>query len=343
MKNFFRICFLLVLLTDCSTEFNPILPADPTPLIYGVINPQDSFYYIRLIKTFAGEGSAYDMAKIADSIYYTHARVFLETRDLSGTLVEKVELEECTINDRLPGIFATTPNRIFRTDASKIHLRPEYYSALNKSYDLNLRVEALIPGYTDTVHSQTRLRSVPKITQPRSAISSVYFYSDNSFWMQWTDTNSESLFQILVRMHYTDFLEDGTQREMIAEWVLTGIEVNSSSYSGGVRKVCSYYFRPENFYSQVRSVISADPEVDVRVCGKIDFIVLASNIEIENYENVYEIADDYHEAGYTNVENGYGLFSTYTETGVYGLTLGYTELDSLSNGKYTKQLKFVHY
>jgi len=160
--------------------------------------------------------------------------------------------------------------------------------------------------------------------------------------MQWMDTDTGSMYQILVRMHYTDYLYDN-EREMVAEWVLTGINVNLTSFPGGERKVYSYYFRPENFFSQIRGVIKTDPEVEARVCGKIDFVVLSSNRELEYYRNVYEISDDYHEAGYTNIENGFGLFTTYSSTGMYGMTLGPDELDSLLKGMYTKQLKFKNY
>ncbi|MCX6223520.1 MAG: hypothetical protein NTV01_01990 [Bacteroidia bacterium] len=205
-----------------------------------------------------------------------------------------------------------------------------------------MHLEAVIPGYPDTIRSVTRLRTVPKLMEPRSIFVKVYFYNDYPFWMQWMDTDTESMYQILVRMHYTDFLYDG-EREMVAEWVLTGIDVNLTSFPGGQRKVYSYYFRPENFYSKVRSVIKEDPEVEARLCKKLDFIVLSSNREMEYYRNVYEISDDYHGAGYSNIENGYGLFTTYSSTGIYGMTLGPDELDSLANGKYTKKLKFKNY
>jgi len=342
MKNLCRISFFLIMISSCEAGFNPNITSNPTPLVYGIISPQDSLYYIRLTKTFIGEGNALDFARIPDSIYYRNALIFLETRNLKGKLIERVQMEECIIEDRLQGIFSTSPNRIFRTDASRIHLRPEFFSVAGLSYDLNLHLEAVIPGYPDTIRSVTRLRSVPRLTEPRSTFGKVYFYNDNPFWMQWSDTNGESMFQILVRMHYTDFLYD-EKREMVAEWVLTGIETNLTSFPGGERKIYSYYFRPENFFSQIRSVIKADPEVEARVCGKLDFAVLSSNRELEYYRNVYEISDDYHEAGYTNIVNGYGLFTTYSSTGIYGMTLGQIELDSLANGKYTRGLKFKNY
>lgn len=342
LKNFCVISLFLVIAGSCESHFSSMIPSDPTPLLYGIINPQDSIYSIRLTKTFIGEGDARIFAGIPDSIYYQDARVFLETRDLKGKTLERVELEERIIEGRLPGIFAVSPNRVFQTDASKIHLRPEFFSGSGQSYELNLHVFAVIPGHADTIRSVTRLRTVPRLTEPRSTFVKVYFYTEYPFGLQWMDTNAESSFQILISMHYTDFLYDD-ERKMVASWVLTGISTNLTSFPGSDRKVYSYYFRPENFYSHIRNAITADPEVEVRVFEKLDFLVLSANREMEYYRNAYEIADDYHEAGYTNIENGYGLFTTYSSVGINGMMLGETELDSLVYGEYTKNLKFRKY
>ncbi len=342
IKNFRHITLLAILFCSCEVEFNPNIATKSTPLVYGIINPADSLYSIRLTKTYNGAGNAYDFARIPDSIYFKDARVYLETRDASGKKIESVELDETVIDDRVPGIFATTPNRVFQTDVTKIHLRPEYFASIGQPYNVQLSVRAVIPGYADQVTAWSHLRTIPKLIQPQYLFQKVYFYTEEPFWMQWSDTNSESYFEIVVRMHYTDFLYDD-QREMTAEWVLTGIVANMVSFPGGERKVYSYYFRPENFFAKIRSVIKEDSEVEARVCRKLDFIVLSSNREMEYYRSVYAISDDYHGAGYTNIKNGFGLFTTNSSVGVFGLALGQQDLDSLAKGKYTSKLKFKNY
>jgi hypothetical protein len=340
LKFLFPVLPALVMLTGCSDIFEPNIPSTPIPVIYGVISPQDSTYSVRLTKTFIGAGNALDYARIPDSIYYANAKVFLETRNLTGGLISRTELQERTIEARLPGIFATAPNRIFQTDASQIRLRPEDFPT--DAYNLNLWLKVVVPGQADTISAATRLRTIPRLTEPRYTFVRVYFYTEEPFLMEWYDTNKESYFQILVRMHYTDFLYDG-EREMTAEWVLSGIETNMTGYPGGGHKYYSYYFRPENFYAKVRSVIPPDPEVEARICRKVDFIVLSSNREMEYYRDVYEISDDYHGTGYSNITNGFGIFTTYSSTGIYGLELGRTEQDSLAAGRYTRHLRFRSY
>lgn len=331
--------FAASILWGCSSDFEPNLSSDPIPVVYGVIHPEDSLYPVRLTKTFIGPASALHYARVPDSLYFKGARVFLETRNLKDELIERVELVETVIDDKEDGLFAEIPNRVFQTDASKIHLRPFYFAEKGIPYNINLHLTAEIPGYDQPVTAQTRLRYAPKITEPRVLFMKIYLYGESTFWMQWNDTNADGLYEILVRMHYTDFLDE-EEREMTAKWVLTGITVNESSFPGGTRKIYSYYFRPDNFYSKIRASVPDDPMVVARVAGTVDFIILSSNREMEYYQEIYEISDDYHGSGYSNIQNGIGLFTTYTSNGIYGLSLGQTELDSLANGKYTKLLKF---
>jgi hypothetical protein len=343
LRRIFILILSLAGLNSCrENEFNPNLIADPTPVVYGIIHPQDSIYSVRLTKTFNGAGSAYDMARIKDSLYFQGARVYFETRTSNGKLVERVELVETVIEDRLPGIFAETPNVIYQTDASRLHIRPEYFLSQGKDYNLSLNLIAEIPGASVPVTAATQLRTLPRITKPQFSFMKVYFYSEEPFGMEWMDTNDDSDFEILVRLKYRDFLYD-EQRDQVASWVLTGVDVNGTSFPGGERTVYSYYFRPENFYAKLAASIGDDPEVEARVAQNLDFIILSTNREMQFYRDIYEISDDYHGSGYSNIQNGLGLFTTYSSAGIYNLLLGQTELDSLAKGRYTKHLRFKNW
>ncbi len=44
--------------------------SDPTPIVYGILCPDDSIHYIRLTKSFISESSPWDEAKIPYSQYF---------------------------------------------------------------------------------------------------------------------------------------------------------------------------------------------------------------------------------------------------------------------------------
>jgi hypothetical protein len=80
-----------------------------------------------------------------------------------------------------------------------------------------------------------------------------------------------------------------------------------------------------------------------RVIRNVDFVILTSDYSIHDYNHISEISDDYRGASFSNIENGFGLFTTFNTIGVTKLRLGQRELDSLAFGKYTKHLNFKNW
>ena len=324
---------------SCSSDFEPHILSKPTPVVYGVINPQDSLYQIRLTKSFIGPGNAYDYALISDSLFYDNARIFLESRNYKGVVLEKAELMPVEIVPREKGIFARVPNTVYQTDFNAISLRPEVLASQGIPYEIDLFLLVEIPGYPDFIESHTRLKVPPKIINPKGSFQKVYFYSEEPFRMEWTHSSPDTYFEIQVVLHYKEVLDEG-EREAVVDWNLTGIELNETNLPGGSRTIYTYYFRPERFYSQLRAAIPINPEVKSRLIRNVDFIILTSDGAIGEYNDIEQIADDYNGASFTNILNGLGLFASYNTLGIYGLRLGQRELDSLALGSYTGHLNF---
>jgi len=331
-----------ILGVSCSSDFEPHIMAEPTPVVYGIINPYDSLYNIRLTKSFIGPGNAYEYARVADSIYYSDARVFLESKNFSGKTLDRVELFPLEIEPRSPGIFTSSPNIVYQTDYKSIRLRPEMLSEDGIPYNIDLFLEISVPGRPELSTAMTRLKKEPRIINPKGNFQKVYFYGELPFYMEWTHDETDTYFEIKVVMRYREVLEEG-EREAEVYWVLTGIEPNEVNFPGGTRTIYSYYFRPENFYSQIRAAVPKDPEVKGRVIRNLDFIILSSDGTIKEYNEVNQIADDYRGSSYSNILNGLGIFSAFIEKGVYNQRLGQRELDSLAFGIYTKHLNFKNW
>lgn len=323
----------------CSSEFDAQIMSEPTPVIYGIINPADSLYQIRLTKSFIGPGSAYLYAANPDSIYYDNARVFLESHNFSGKLIDRTELFPREIEVRESGIFVREPNTIYETDFKSIRLRPEILEGDGIPFNIDLYIKIEIPGNAEPTEAVTRLKSDPRIIAPRGNFQKVYFYGESPFFMEWAHSDPDTYFEIKVVMRYREILVDG-ERDTEVFWVLKGIQINKQGFPGGTRSIYSYYFRPENFYSQVRAAIPPDPLVKGRSISDIDFIILTSDGVVKEYNEIENITNDYNGASYTNITNGLGLFSSYNTKGVYKQKLGPREMDSLALGSFTKHLNF---
>lgn len=337
----FLITACLILTGSCSTEFDTYVTGLTTPVVYGVINPADSLYQIRLTKSFVGEGSALDFARIPDSIYYADASVVLETY-LANVPYQSIQLEQVTLSDRSPGIFASSPNYIYQTSQRNLHIDYSFFEAMGIAYDMEIKLSVIIPGQTDTIRASSRLLPPPRIIHPRPTYKKVYFYGDVPFQLEWTHPTQGNYYELQVVAWYKEITAT-TESITHSQWILKGIEYNESSYPGSVNNKYSYFFRAENFFAQLAAAVEQVPELTGRVLQSIDFIILTSESIMKEYNRVGAMQDDYHGAGYTNITNGLGMFTNYNKTGVYDMSLGQRELDSLANGRYTRHLKFKNW
>ena len=338
--SLYTLLLILSLLShSCKSDFDAFILTEPVPVVYGVINPSDSLYQVRLTKSFIGPGNAYDYAQNPDSIYYDNATVYLESRNFKGTTLDRVELIPTEIETRDQGVFSRVPNIVYQTDFNSIRLRPEALSNDGIPYEVELYVLVDIPGQTELTESFTRLKTEPGIINPMGNFQKVYFFGEYPFYMEWRHDDPEVYFEIKVVMRYREILEVG-ERDAEVYWILKGIQYNQFTFPYGTRTIYTYRFRPENFYSHIRANIPMDPEVKGRAIKNLDFIILTSDGAVRDYNRIDQITDDYRGASFTNVLNGLGLFSSYNTKGVYNQKLGQRELDSLADGVYTKHLNF---
>ncbi|MFA6797721.1 MAG: hypothetical protein WCR39_00340, partial [Bacteroidales bacterium] len=69
---------LLMLVSSCSDKFQVVDPAEPVPVIYFMMNPEDSVFYLSLTRTFSGDLDAYELAGDPDRVFYDSADIRLE-------------------------------------------------------------------------------------------------------------------------------------------------------------------------------------------------------------------------------------------------------------------------
>ena len=73
---FFVLCLVLgLLISSCDNSLDILDEYKETPIVYGLLNKNDTVHYVRIQKGFLGEGNALLMAQYADSIYYDTSEV----------------------------------------------------------------------------------------------------------------------------------------------------------------------------------------------------------------------------------------------------------------------------
>lgn len=126
------LCFGL-LNNSCDNEVDVVGDWKEVPVVYGVINPMPLFeavepHYIRIEKAFLDPRTdAFQIAQRADSLYYGpfDLEVILYEQSLQGAQVittpldtlERINAVDEGLGDREEGIFASSPNYLYKSDA----------------------------------------------------------------------------------------------------------------------------------------------------------------------------------------------------------------------------------
>ena len=301
-------------------------PYRDIPVVYCILNQNDSAHYLRLEKSFAGEMNAFDMASEADSIYYPSAKVYME-RWRDGEYKEDIHFTETDTIIRNTGIFANEPNRLF-VNTEKLNGSSEY------------RLRVTIPGKEDTIKARTRLVDKIRIIKPQNTLPFLNFSQyEKDTRVEWFSTANARVYLLQVRFNYLEvLLNDTTPRELI--WRIAHYV---SSHNQGDENMKAD-IKNEGFYKWLSNKL--EPPAGVRrIAHKkaIDFVFTIGGEELYTFMQIYNPDQGIHQEKpvYTNISGGIGLFSARFEQELQGKALSFLSIDSLAHGIYTKNLGFV--
>jgi hypothetical protein len=318
---------ILAGLASCTNDLVVIAPYRDIPVVYCVLNPNDSVHYLRLEKSFIGEANAFDMAQETDSIYYPGATVFLE-RWAGNEMKERVEFERAPLAPRDPGIFTENPNYLYRS-AAPVKASSEY------------RLNISIPSTGAQVTAGTYTISGFKVIRPEAYKKNLPFSSyDNYLSVEWLSAPYTRIYNLVIRFHYLEVKLADTVN-LTADWQI-GHFVSESGVGG---EVMDADILQRNFYKWLGNKLKEPPATIHRLADKkaIDFIFTVGGEELYTYMEIYkeDIGILKEKPVFTNIVNGIGIFSSRLQQTVGGKSLSDHSIDSLAYGIYTKKLRFA--
>lgn len=157
MKKLSPLFFCLTVFA-CSESVQINAPYKDIWVVYGVLNPQEDFQYIRISRAFQAEENAYDYAAANDQSV-KGLNVMLE--DENGKRLHAVEIDS-VLKDTSDGDFSpyTTLYRFDTSDSGRLQEEKVY----------RIRVEnPLEPAFFLT--ATTRIPPIPRITAPKTTVT----------------------------------------------------------------------------------------------------------------------------------------------------------------------------
>ncbi|MFN0034554.1 MAG: hypothetical protein ACKVUS_05760 [Saprospiraceae bacterium] len=342
MKKLLLLLPFGLLLSACSNDFDVTAPWKDIPVVYAILSPQDSAHYVRIEKAFVDpDKSALVIARIADSLYYPENAItvwLVPTDNPSNRLrLERVDgaLEGYP---RDSGVFATQPNWLYKA-------KPTAGFTLDGGKTYRLLIERNDNNGPD-VTAETTLPNDFLVLEPDLSpqVPKVIFASNLGTDVRWrTDVNGV-YFNVTFRIRYYDRFLNGTvaaTHELVWE-AAKNVERNDV-FSGGFY-TGKVVIPRASFYSFLAQNIQKPPSNIYREFKNCDIILDGGGREIKEYLQIAAANADITGAetfpNYTNISEGYGIFTAKNRTLAEDLRIDVKTVDSMNVNTVTDTLGF---
>jgi len=306
MKKYSGFIFLLIpmlIIAGCEEDVYAPLAKSSYPVVYCVLNKNDTAHYVRLTKTFSGPVDATVMAQNPDSLYYKNARVFAE---MTGKTVEFKITNEV---DREPGPFFSDYSILYKT-----------------TYRLcgAVRIHIVLPDEGTEIIGGTQLLDDPVFFAPDTTRLKVLgFYEPHSVMISWN--GYEDACETNIRFKYLEISNSGIDTCWV-DWI---------------RKNYDFALLEDGLLRHLDAWIHDKPDVRYRKILGFDFLVSTGNGQMASYLKFKDWSIDYIDTPYSNLINAYGLVAARVNGGLFDYMPNQRFIDTLVNCKLTAHLKFV--
>jgi len=316
------ICGLLYL--SCNNEVVVTAPYQERTLITGILESNKDVQFIRIQKAFAQEGvSPFELALDPTNRFYAdnELEVWVERVD-NGIVTNRFDFEYIdgdTIGIiREEGLFPVSPNILYR-------------------YEGELPATGVYKLY---VYNTNNLDT---ITASASMVGdfNVLFPVPNQFGINVTDTGkivyagtyavNARIYDLVLRMHYSELNPTtGLEEDKFKDWIMfSNILGNNDAGSG----TFAFEIRANTFYGFIRDAFQNEPERD-REFKRLTYMFYAGGNEmymlyLNNIANL-GLNELYASTQYTNIDGGYGIFSSRHLESVDSVMLSNPSIDMLA-------------
>lgn len=328
---------LTLISISCEVDFNPNTDAEPIPVVYGIINPDDSLYSIRLTKTFQCTGSTTSCLKQPTVQYFNNPTVEFELLTVDGKLLNRGELLPMIASVKESGFFSQEPNIIYGIDRSDFEFENDVGPVMTPHH---LIVKIKTTETSVLTYSDVEVRIRTTILYPRNHFETNFALFDQNMervaWMGFPDL----FHNVVFRVGYFEQLKDTSRMEFFdvnfpidpfdptdANWTLLEYSIDGIKFLKTMKRWFSDKEIPTGL--QYRKITS------------LDVLIVSINEDYQLYVNALSRDANVDIREPSNITNGIGLFAVKRTTTSYGHSFNYETMDSIANSELTKHLKFV--
>jgi len=289
---------LILFFGACETDFDIDAEWKEITIVYGLLDQLDTNHYFRINKAFLG-GNALEVVKIEDSSSYKNdLEVVLEGWN-AGSLMQSINCDTTTISDKDTGMWYNPYMVVYKGEG-----------ILNENYEYRLFIKNTVSGKEIT--AETKVVQDFSILRPYAG-GKATFNPGYTTKFSWKSAENGMRYEPLIRFNYFE-VPNGTT-DTIPKFMLWPQGTQFATNSSGSEEL-EIYVSGDAFYENLDRKLDKT-FVGHRLAGLVDYVISVAGVEYDTYMKVngpsFSLVQDRPE--YTNIENGYGLFSSrYQET-----------------------------
>ena len=338
----------------CSTDIDLTAPYERTPVVFSLLEAAQDTQWVRINRTWLGDGNQFDAAMVQDSSEYDRDDLIVAMDERSGEQVLRTwQLQDTVIeNKSTDGIFYGPNHQMW-------FFVPEGGLDSEAEYDFSLDI-------ADGTHAEASTNMIAtqagNITQPPPGVVNFKFnfasignqtiYPDITF--KWSSTEGASQYDISMRIHVTERIWADLEHtqlvdelDRIIEWPMGSLRTDTDE--GG--EVLQKEVNGERFFTTLSTQLVEDPYItrvlgswdeNVQIARAFDFILTIANEELATYLEINSPVTGViqERPEYTNINGGLGLFASRASQGVYGIGYTTSTIEQLMEGDATAALNF---
>jgi hypothetical protein len=342
MKQLFFLFISVIILSACETEFSLSGDYNETPIVHMLLDPNEEYHFLKLNKTFLGDGDNTDYAMIADSAYFDQVDAVVEEIEISNGVINVLRswsLKDTLIENKEPGAFYYPEQKLYYFKESALDEDLTY----RLSIDIN-NGQHIVTGETELVKNIGI--SYPSVVQRLNfAENDVSLNGYNTQSIAFSEGQGARIYKVEIRFDYREQKQSGAENKSVIWDIGT---VRSEDLTGVGASVAA---NGELFYQIIGNRVENDPEVTRRTVRGFEIRVVAGSEDLNTYMLVNQPTSTLaqNQPTFSNVEGGIGIFSARTTATQYkylnppgGFTRGFNlnSTRELCTGQYTGDLLF---
>lgn len=363
MKQFFFVIALIsIILVSCETDVDLNAPYDSKTVIYGLLDPIQDTQWIKINKTFLGEGNNYEYALIRDSSEYDFSEFqkLVVQEIVNNQVIAEFPLQEKEITNK-------SINGVFYGPAQTV-----YYFVKGSPLNQDASYKLVIDFYTRPSVSATTTVVQPSevaffnltegqgITIPLAAVTGANTFNFTSVTRSFRPDDSAPFYELTMRLHLTEHKYTDASHSTLISSEKKYVDYFCGSYTLddlGTNGRISYTIEGNAYYNALSNRLQHEPTIVYEI-GTFDptntplpgtecfeMIITCGGQELYTYVQVNTPSSGIvqERPTYTNVENGLGLFSSRSTISIADIPLINTNPSIVPNQGNVYALRFSQY